>query len=305
MASQVWVISSGKGGAGKTFITSSFGITIAKLGKKVLLIDLDASGGNLNTSLGYPHSNTNLSAFWSGEKKLKETILETQIPRLSYIQGHWNQWVPLNMDLKKGRDLMTQARELNYDFVIIDVGTGAAEFHLDLFNQADQKYLILNPEPSSIEKTYRFLESLISWNLKQSSTPELYARMVNALTQYRAQYQVGSLSFRDYLCNSIGFQFKSFEQLDQSPVRLVVNQTRSQQDRDLGYSMQSVCRKFYDLPLRYVGWVDYDNAVWQSSRGRTQVLIDKPFTPLAGQFLSMCKEVTQSNFVPQPFRAVV
>jgi len=88
-------------------------------------------------------------------------------------------------------------------------------------------------------------------------------------------------------------------------VHMIVNQSRSQQDRDLGFAVQSVCRKFYDLPIHYLGWIDYDNAVWQSVRGRTPVLVDKPFTPLAGQFLSMSKELTQTNFVSQFLKAVV
>jgi flagellar biosynthesis protein FlhG len=305
MAAQLWVIGSGKGGVGKTFIVSSLGITLSKLDKKILLIDLDFGGANLHTSLGCPHSDTNLFHYWSGEKKLRDCVLETQVPRLSYVQGHWDQWTPMSQDLEKGRQLVADARELNYDIVIFDVGPGATEFHLDLFHQADEKFLVVSPEPTSIEKTYRYLESLITWTLKESATPDAYQRLLKALSQYRSKHSVGAFSFHDYLSNAVGFQFDYFAQLDQKPVRMIVNQARSQQDRDLGYSIQSVCRKFYDLPVHYVGWIDYDNAVWQSIRVRRPVLIDKPFTPLAGQFLSMSRELTQTNFVSQFLRAVV
>mgnify|MGYP001225661880 CR=1 FL=1 len=305
MAAQLWVIGSGKGGVGKTFITSSLGITLSKLDKKVLLIDLDFGGANLHTALGCPLSEKTVFDFWSGAKTLKECVQETQIPRLSYVQGHWDQWAPFALSLENVRKLIEHSRELPFDIVIFDLGPGASEFHLELFHRCDEKFLVVNPEPTSIEKTYRFMESLITWTLKENATPEAFTQLVQALGQYRAKHSVGAFSFRDYLKDAVGFQFDYFAGLDQKPVRMIINQARSQQDRDLGYSMQSVCRKFYDMPLSYLGWIDYDNAVWQSVRVRTPVLIDKPFTPLAGQFLSMSKDLTQTNFVSQFLRAVV
>lgn len=305
MAAQLWVIGSGKGGVGKTFITSSLGITLSKLDKKVLLVDLDFGGANLHTALGKVHSTTTIADYWAGTKSLKECFLDTHIPRLTYIQGHWDQWTPFALNLENVRKMIKESRELPFDIVIFDLGPGASEFHLELFHQADEKFLIVCPEPTSIEKNYRFMESLIMWTLKENATPDAYARLVTSLGQYRAKHHVGAFSFRDYLTDAVGFQFDYFSALDQKPVRMIVNQARSQQDRDLGYSMQSVCRKFYDMPLSYLGWIDYDNAVWQSVRVRTPVLVDKPFTPLAGQFLSMSKELTQTNFVSQFLRAVV
>ena len=305
MAAQLWVVGSGKGGVGKTFITSSLGITLSKLDKKVLLIDLDFGGANLHTSLACPHSQKTLFDYWSGNATLAQTVLPTPTPRLSYVQGHWDQWAPLDLDLPKIRKMMSEARELPYDIVLFDLGPGATEFHLDLFHQADEKFLVVTPEPTSIEKNYRFLESLITWTLKESATPEVYADLLKALSKYRSSHTVGAFSFRDYLRDSVGFQFNYFDRLDQKPVRIIINQTRSQQDRDLGHAIQSVSRKFYDLPVKYMGWIDYDNAAWQSIRIRRPVLIDKPFTPLAGQFLSMSKELIASNFVSQFFRAVV
>jgi flagellar biosynthesis protein FlhG len=91
-----------------------------------------------------------------------------------------------------------------------------------------------------------------------------------------------------------------FEKLSTSPVRLLINTSRSQSNADLGYSMKSVCSKYYDLGLDYLGAIDFDNAVWQSIRNREPVLVSQPFTPLAGQFLSMCKHL----IAPDELRAV-
>lgn len=305
MAAQLWAVGSGKGGVGKTFVTSSFGITLSKVDKRVLLIDFDLSASNLHTTLGRSQAAITLENYWSGEKKLKECVQETQLPRLYCIQGQADQWTQPKVNLEQVKKLIRDSRELSFDYVIFDLGAGASEFHLEFFKQVDEKFLIVNPEPTSIEKTYRFMESLISATLKEKATPDAYERLLKSMTSFRSSYRVGTMSFRDHLKQAVGFEFDYFSELDQKPVRILVNQSRSQQDRDLGHSMKSVCRKFYDVPLSYIGSIDYDNAVWQSVRSRTPVLIDKPFTPLAGQFLSMSKELTQSNFVSQFFRAVV
>ena len=50
--SEVIVITSGKGGVGKTTTTANIGIGLAKLGKKVLVIDTDLGLRNLDVVLG-------------------------------------------------------------------------------------------------------------------------------------------------------------------------------------------------------------------------------------------------------------
>ena len=41
LPAKVWVVASGKGGVGKTFVSSSLGITLSKLGHSVVVVDLD------------------------------------------------------------------------------------------------------------------------------------------------------------------------------------------------------------------------------------------------------------------------
>ena len=49
---QVWALGGGKGGIGKSLIASSLAITLARLGSKVVAVDLDLGGANLHTTLG-------------------------------------------------------------------------------------------------------------------------------------------------------------------------------------------------------------------------------------------------------------
>ena len=52
---QIWPIGGGKGGTGKSFVTGSLGILLAREGYQTLLIDLDLGAANLHTTIGAPN----------------------------------------------------------------------------------------------------------------------------------------------------------------------------------------------------------------------------------------------------------
>jgi flagellar biosynthesis protein FlhG len=298
---QLWVVASGKGGVGKTFISASLGLTLSKLGHSVIVMDLDLTGANLHTALGIQPSNLSLRQYFEGTKTLQETVLPTPYPHLSYIQGFWDCWTPADFSSGLINQLATDIKGLKADYVIVDMSPGSVESHLALLKAAHEKILVTTPEPTSIEKTYRFVESFICHSLKAGSQPQAYEEMIKTLRDHRQRVLNRPFSFRDHLKENPGFQNDLFESLTESPLRLIINTSRSQSNVDLGYSMKSVCNKYYDLGIDYVGAIDYDNAVWQSVRNREPVLVAQPFTPLAGQFLTFCKHLID----PSELRAVI
>lgn len=301
LETKLWVVGSGKGGVGKTFITSSLGITLSKLGHSVVIVDLDLSGANMHTALGLPPSHLNVRHFFDGSKSLSEIVIPTPFPHLSYIQGFWDSWTPTDFATEQMQALIPELRKLNADYVLVDLGAGALECHLELFKHADERILVSNPEPTSIEKTYRFLEAFVCHSLKEDSVPEAYEKMITTLREHRQRILSKPFSFRTYLKENDGIRSDLFESMTRNPVRLVVNSTRNKAHEDLGFGMRSVCHKYYDLGLDFIGSIDYDNAVWQSIGVLEHALVAQPFTPLAGQFLATCKHLID----PKELRAVI
>lgn len=298
---RLWVIGSGKGGVGKTFITSSLGITLSKLGHSVVILDLDLSGANMHSALGLKPSHLSVRHYFEGTKTLSEIVIPTPFPHLSYIQGFWDSWTPTNFSLEQMQILIPELRKLNADYILVDLGAGALECHLELFKKADERILISSPEPTSIEKTYRFLEAFVCYSLKENSVPESYENMITTLRDHRQRVLNKPFSFRNYVKEQSGLQADLFESITANPVRLIVNSARNQAHENLGYSMKSVCNKYYDLSIDFAGSIDYDNAVWQSIGGLEHALVAQPFTPLAGQFLATCKHLID----PKELRAVI
>lgn len=292
---QLWVTASGKGGVGKTFVSTSLAICLAKLGHSVIVVDMDPTGANVHTALGQMPANVSLRHWLEGQKSLQEIVTPTPLPRLSFIQGLWDLWCPANISHEQLQRLIPELKSLHADYVIVDLGPGAVETHLEIFAAADERLIVSSPEPTSIEKTYRFIEAHICWTLKDAARPEAFDRLLATLREHRNRTLKKPFSFREYLKENEDFSVDHFEALDAKPIRLIVNSSRSQTNSELGYSIRSVCCKYFDLSLDYMGSIDFDNAVWQSIRNREPVLIAQPFTPLAGQFVSICKHLIAPN----------
>src|SRR5512140_3405088 len=72
---RVIAVTSGKGGVGKSNMVVNLAISLARLGRRVLVIDADLGVGNIDVLLGLSPTH-NLNHVLSGEKGLEEIILK-------------------------------------------------------------------------------------------------------------------------------------------------------------------------------------------------------------------------------------
>ena len=70
MKKQIWAVGGGKGGTGKSVISSLLASNAAGNGKKVILIDGDLGGANLHTFFNITPDKSSLNDFF--EKKMRQ-----------------------------------------------------------------------------------------------------------------------------------------------------------------------------------------------------------------------------------------
>ncbi|AZZ38112.1 hypothetical protein CIK05_15320 [Bdellovibrio sp. qaytius] len=159
---EIWCVASGKGGVGKTFAATGLGISLAKLRKKVLLVDFDISGANLHTVLGLRDFKNSILDGLNSSATGKDMIMSSGFSNLDFIPGFIVPQLGQELCTFKVDALLQQLQTLKYDVIIFDLGPGAQKANFSLMNYADRNFVITNCEPTSIEKTYSFIEQYIA-----------------------------------------------------------------------------------------------------------------------------------------------
>lgn len=300
----IWAIGGGKGGIGKSFISSSLAICLARMGKSVTLVDLDLGSANLHTCLGMKTPELSLSDFVSGRMPdLAQIAAQTDIPHLQFVSGFNDALNIADLDRTSKDRLIKSLRTLPSQYVILDLGAGTTENTLDFFLAADQKIVAVTPEPTAIENAYRFMKSAFYRKLRQAESELGIQSLIEQAMDSRNQLGIRSpadlIRFISESNPEAGLRLAS--KISDFHMQLLLNQVRTSQDIELGHSMRSVCRKYFGVDANYLGYIDHDNAVWQSLRKRRPLVVEYPYSAIVGQFLA----VTKNLLNPHSLRAVV
>ena len=155
------VITSGKGGVGKTSLSVSLAIAIAQDGKSVTLLDADLGLANINVILGIIPK-YNLYHVIKGKKKLKDIIIE--VPEgIKIIAGASGFQQLANLDVKQRDEFINSIAELaNDDFLIVDTGAGISQNVLSFVMAADEVIVVTTPEPTAITDAYGIIKAIAS-----------------------------------------------------------------------------------------------------------------------------------------------
>lgn len=284
---KIWAIGGGKGGVGKSLVSANVSICLALMGYKVVAVDLDLGGANLHTCLGIPIPTVTLSDLISGKvSSAEELLVPTPISNLKMISGAQDELGIANLKHMHKNDIIKSLQSLNADFIIFDLGAGTSFNTLDFFLSADKGILVVLPEPTSIENTYRFVKSVFYRRLKMiEGILDIEPLIDEAMN---AKLSSGQLSPSDLIRRiieinpEVGHKIKA--ELAEFKPHLIMNQVRSQADIDIGYSIQSICRKYFGIDMSFPGYLDYDQSVWQSVRKRKPLLIEFPHSRLVNNF---------------------
>jgi len=156
----VYSITSGKGGVGKTAVVANLAYALAASGKRVLILDADLGLANIDVVFGLTPA-YNLNHFFSGDRELHKIIIDGPLgikilPAGSGIQNFTRLDTQQKMSLLDGLDSMNN----HFDFVLIDTEAGISE-NVTYFNTAAQEILIVTtPEPTAITDAYALMKLL-------------------------------------------------------------------------------------------------------------------------------------------------
>ncbi len=285
---KIWAIGGGKGGVGKSLVSANVSICLALMGHKVVAVDLDLGGANLHTCLGLPIPTVTLSDYVSKRvTNFEDLLVPTPINNLKIISGAQDELGMANLKHMHKNQIIRKLHELDADYILFDLGAGTAFNTIDFFITADKGILVVLPEPTSIENTYRFIKSVFYLRLTMIDgiieiEPLIEEAMSSKLAAGGTTSPAELVRKISEMNPEVGLKIKN--EMAHFRPNLIINQVRSQADIDIGYSIQSICRKYFGIEMTFPGYLDYDQSVWQSVRKRKPLLIEYPNSKLVNNF---------------------
>jgi septum site-determining protein MinD len=141
-------IASGKGGTGKTTVTANLGISLARLGKKVLLIDADVAMANLSLILGMQSSPITLHDVLLGEAQVHDSIYDGP-EGLHFIPSGLSLDNYKRVDSERLSSVVSELAD-NYDFILLDAAAGIEKNVLSALSSSEETLLVTMPTSPAI-----------------------------------------------------------------------------------------------------------------------------------------------------------
>jgi septum site-determining protein MinD len=160
---KIIVITSGKGGVGKTTTAINLGAAMNFFGKDVLIIDGNLTTPNIGIHLNSPEVPVNLNHVLSGKADAFEAVYEhesgVKIMPSSLSVKELNKLKP-----EKIKDFREDFKKIS-DYVIVDSAAGLGNEAVSLINMADELVVITNPEMPAITDALKAIK--IAENMKK------------------------------------------------------------------------------------------------------------------------------------------
>ncbi len=168
MSGQVLVITSGKGGVGKTTTTANIGMALAALGHSVALIDADFGLRNLDLLLGLENRIVyTILDVLNGECRLEQALVrDKRQPKLALLPAaQTRDKNAITPEQTKG--LTAQLAE-NFDYVLVDCPAGIEQGFKNAIAGAQRAIVVTTPELSAVRDADRVIGLLEAAGLKDA-----------------------------------------------------------------------------------------------------------------------------------------
>ncbi len=153
-------ITSGKGGVGKTNLVVNLAVELAKIGKRVVLLDADLGLANVDVLLGLTPSKNLFHLFYE-DITIRDILFYTPYG-FSILPASSGMSDMLTLDTGQKLELLeaVDVLEDEVDYLLVDTGAGINDNVLYFNLAAQERIVVLTPEPTSLTDAYALIKVL-------------------------------------------------------------------------------------------------------------------------------------------------
>ncbi|MBD3346855.1 MAG: P-loop NTPase [Chitinivibrionales bacterium] len=263
-------IGGGKGGIGKSTITSNVGTALLQKNYNVGFIDADLGGANLHHCLGIQRPSKGLRDYLTGKiKELNDIAIPTPMGNSWLISGASDIVELANPRFSQKKKIIRNLSKMNADYILVDLGAGTGTNVTDFFAAFPYGIVVTDGSAASIENAYGFLKNGIIRGLvrlfpgnkevqkfiHRSSTStegESYATIKEMISAATLRFPAETRLMKEYLHSKRIF--------------LILNMVRDSSDVARGRRFIEIVKKYLSLKMLYIGYIVYSKDVNTSFR---------------------------------------
>jgi flagellar biosynthesis protein FlhG len=263
---KIWAIGGGKGGVGKSVVSTLLGFWLARMGKRTILVDTDLGGANLHTLLGIKTPPRTLNDFILRKlDSLEEVCLDSEEENLRLISGASEVLSLANPQFAQKLKIIQNVFKLDTDYVILDLGGGASFNVLDFFLVSHQKIIVLSPQPTAIQNTYGFVRNAVYRRLTQLARKEPSLQSL-VKTAMNPNNDLKLRTVKELLqvvqdAGSEAVMGKVRKEIEKIQPAIITNMAKDGRDKNAGRIIQLVSEKYLMIQPVDLGSVMFDRQV--------------------------------------------
>ncbi len=271
-AGRIVAVGGGKGGVGKSVISTNLAYALAAQGRHVVLVDADLGAPNLHTLLGLSHPEGGLQAFLDHETEdLEAALMRAPTSGVRLLAGSARVGVA-NLSHKAKRRLLTAIARLPTDVVVIDLGAGTTLNTLDFFDLADLRVLVMTPQLTSLQNAYSFLKAAAHRSLTLAAEHPEDKELITATLAEVGETQRMGVVLDALRRRSAGLAHRCAAQLGNFGVLTVGNQVHEERETHIITNMSRMIRDYLLVPAPVTAMIRHSSEIRESVNARTPLL---------------------------------
>lgn len=294
---QIIPVASGKGGVGKSLLSANLAIALGQQGKQVVLVDLDLGASNLHLVIGQSPTSASLGSWFTEKSQFKDIIQPTDYKNVSFIAG--DSQIPDLTSLKHAQKikLIRNLKNIDTDFVILDLGAGTHQFILDMFLLSPQGIIVSAPAVTATLNGYLFLKNAVFrllYTTFKKNTPgrQLLDNLKKNSTSMQKLYipqLVQSLARVDSENTQL-----FINRMQQFRPRLVMNMIENPTDANKAQRIKTSCNQYLGLEIDFLGLMYRDMLQDKALSSQLPLVIYKPQSVLGQAIYRIADKVIET-----------